>query len=266
MPPRDQGATDAPAAAPPRAYADARLDGEDAVERAQRLVQARPGDHEAWRALGGALLADGRVQEADDAFQRALELRPGDVGTLIDVGHTAYARGRAEEALDHLELAAQLVPDDSDVLRSLMAMQRRLGRPGEALDAAQALVERRPDDLTATLDLVELTLAEGRLDDAARACRRLRALDAEPGHEVYPCHALVAVELRRGEWRRALDHAIAAARVDRDGRTTDLIAYTAAQVFGPRGRPVPSADEVDELLATSLAEHRALHVEPLALS
>ena len=45
--------------------------------------------------------------------------------------------------------------------------------------------------------------------------------------------------MRRERWRRALDLAVDATRVDRLGRTTDVLAFVVAQVFGAADRPAP---------------------------
>jgi tetratricopeptide (TPR) repeat protein len=237
----------------PSGEADARVGGHDAA-----------GEFDSAREAAEDSLAAGRLDDAAAAFGRALELRPDDVPTLIDLAHTTFVRGDADSALAHLRRAAELDPRGVGALRSAIEMHRRAGRLDDALDAALAVVDRRPGDVSATLEVAELSLAQDRLDHAADAFARLRRIDGEPGHDVYACHGLVAVELRRGEWLRALDSAIEAGRVDRHRRTTDVIAFTAARVFGPSDRTIPSSDEIERLLADSLAEHRALHVEPLA--
>lgn len=154
--------------------------------------------------------------------------------------------------------------DNIDVLRCKLDVEQRSGRLEAALATAREVLERRPDDVTATLDVAELSLACGRLDDAVAAYQRLRRLDAEAGHAVYAFHGLVAVEIRREEWRRALEVAIEAARADRHRRTTDFIGFIAAQLFGPGRRPPPSVAEVERIISQASAEHRLLHVEPIA--
>jgi hypothetical protein len=78
-------------------------------------------------------------------------------------------------------------------------------------------------------------------------------------------HGLIEAELRRERWRRALDLAVDATRVDRLGRTTDVLSYIVAQVFGEADRPVPSREDVNAALAASRSEHRRLHEESLGL-
>ena len=76
---------------------------------------------------------------------------------------------------------------------------------------------------------------------------------------------MIEAELAREGWRRALDFAIEATRVDRLGRTTDILAYIVAQVFGAGERSAPSRTEVDSALAASHAQHRREHEEALVL-
>jgi tetratricopeptide (TPR) repeat protein len=240
------------------------LDKDDASPYFAQLVAIAPDELGAWRDLGTALLAEGRGEEAIAAFRRALELAPDDVGTLVDLGRAAGAGGAADEAIGCLTRAWERDRTNIDILRSKFEVERRSGDPEAALATAREVLEQRPDDVTAALDVAELSLACGHLDDAAAAYRRLRLLDSEPGHAVYVLHGLMAVEIRRAEWRRALAVAIEAAQVDRHRDTTDLIAFSAAQLFGPGQIPPPSATEVDRIIAQASANHRLLHVEPLA--
>jgi hypothetical protein len=122
-------------------------------------------------------------------------------------------------------------------------------------------LQLEPDDVAATIDAAELNLALGRPEAAVQEYARLAAIDDEPGHEVYAYHGMIQAEIQRDQWRRALDLAIEATRVDRYGRTTDLLAYVVTQVFGAADRPAPTRAEVDAALAASQSEHRQLHTE-----
>jgi hypothetical protein len=128
------------------------------------------------------------------------------------------------------------------------------------------VAEQAPDDVGTALDVAELALELGHFDEAEVAFARLRALDDDPEHEVYAFHGMIEVALRREQWRRALDLAVDATRVDRLGRTTDVLAYVVASVFGPEDdRPAPSSAEVEEALAASRREHRRIHEDALVL-
>jgi tetratricopeptide (TPR) repeat protein len=238
---------------------------DDAETYFRRVAELRPDEPESWQDLADALVYQGRLGEASDAFRRLVRMQPDDVRTLIDLAHVTYGTGDVGGAIELLERAVAEEPESTAALRSLGAMYRRAGRRAEAFDVGKRLAESEPDDVPTTLDVAELALELRRLDDAVVAFSRLRTIDPEPEHAVFAYHGMLDAELRRGRWRRALDLAIDATRVDRYGRTTDLLAYAVAQVFGDSERRAPSRGEVDAALAASHAEHRRLHAESLDL-
>jgi Flp pilus assembly protein TadD len=221
----------------------------------------QPDGADGWRELAEALLLDGRTAEATEAFRQAVELRPDDAAALVDLAHVVYAAGNVEEATSYATQALEREPGNPAALRALMDIHRASGRTGDALAAAEQLAESQPDDVRSVLDVAELSLELDRPDDALVAYTRLRAIDDDPEHEVYAYHGMIEAEIRRGEWRRALDLGIEATRVDRYGRTTDVLAYVVTQVFGRGDREAPERKDVDAALAASRAEHRRLHEE-----
>ncbi len=243
--------------------ASAELGLEDAVDYLKRAVDLEPQNADAWRELGDALLFENRLPEATNAFRRAVELRPNDVGSLVQLAHTAYAAGDPEEAIGHIRQAVGRDPTSQGARRALLEIYRAAQRFDDALATAEELTESDPSDALAALDVAELYLALDQPVDASSAFARLRKIDDDPEHEIYSYHGMIEAEIRRERWRRALDLTIEATRIDRMGRTTDLLAYVVAQVFGASDRPAPSRAEIDEALAASRAEHRRLHEESL---
>jgi tetratricopeptide (TPR) repeat protein len=210
-----------------------------------------------------ALLEEGEVDGARDAFRRAIELRPDDASALVDLGHLELAAGRKDEAVGYFEQALEHEPANTSALLALTEVRRRESRFDDALTAALRVAESRPDDVATALDAADLALELGRLDEAEAIYRRVRTADDEPEHEVYAYHGLIEIELRRERWRRALDLAVDATRVDRLGATTDVLAFVVTQVFGATDRPAPTRDDVERLLALSRTEHRRLHAGTL---
>ena len=237
---------------------------DEELEELRRGVEARPDDGAAWQDLGAALLERDELEEASSAFAKAAELRPQEAEPLIDLAHSRFATGDVSSALQSIREAVEREPRNASALFSAVELARRAGRPDEALDAARRIVEANPEDPGAALDVAELSLEVDKLDEAGSAFARLRGLEDDPEHELYALHGLFEVEVRRGDWRRALELAVDASKLDRYGRTTDLIAFAAAQVFGEAERPAPSRTEVDAALAASRAEHRRLHFDELA--
>jgi tetratricopeptide (TPR) repeat protein len=226
-----------------------------------KAVELEPENADAWREYGDALLNEDRLKDATSAFRQAVELRPNDVGSLVQLAHTAYAAGDPEDAIGHIRRAVERDPNSLGARRALLEIYRAAKRPEDALAAAEELAESDPSDALALLDVAELYLSLDHPVDATAAFARLRKVDDDPDHEIYAVHGMIEAEIRRGRWRRALDLAIEATRIDRLGRTTDVLAYVVAQVFGAADRPAPSREEVDDALAASRAEHRRLHEE-----
>jgi tetratricopeptide (TPR) repeat protein len=241
--------------------ASTELDLDDAATYLKQAVEVEPDNADAWRDLAEAHLYRNRLTDAMEAIRQAVELRPEEAEGLVDLGLSAYAAGRHDDAISQLNKAVEREPGSAAARRALIDVYRATGKNDEALKAAEQLLQLQPDDVLATLDAAELNLALGRPENAVAEYSRLGAIDDDPEHEVYAYHGMIRAEMARNRWRRALDLAIEATRVDRYGRTTDLLAYVVAEVFGQADRPAPTRAEIDEALAASQAEHRRLHTE-----
>jgi tetratricopeptide (TPR) repeat protein len=232
----------------------------DAVDQLRRLTELQPDDAAAWRDLGDALATEGRTEEAGEAFRRAVELDPSDEASLTAVGHAAYATGHEADAVSILEQAAERGGGMSTASINLVDMYRAVGQTEEALTAATRIAEAAPDDALAALDVAELSLELGRHDDAVTAFERVRAVDELPDHEVYALQGMIATEIARERWERALALAREAAALDR-GRSVEVLAFLEAQISGPGEEPPPSREQVDAALAAAQHEHRRAHAE-----
>jgi tetratricopeptide (TPR) repeat protein len=241
--------------------ASVELDRDEATGLLEQAAAADPENGEAWLDLGEALVAEGRFAEAGEPLRRAADLRPDDVAALVHLGHVELAAGRPDAAAERFQQAVDRAPENVGALRALVEIWRRQGRFEDALTVAEAASASRPGDVVAALEVADLSLELGRLDGAEAAFRRARAADNDPEHGVYGYHGLIEVEMHRGQWRRALDLAVDATRVDRLGRTTDVLAFVVAQVFGAGDRPTLERQEVEDALARSRAEHRRLHLD-----
>jgi Flp pilus assembly protein TadD len=236
------------------------LDADDATEQLRRACELAPERADAWHYLGEALAAEGQMDEANDAFRRAVELDPADQVALSHLGHTSAATGREEEAVGFLSQAAQSMSGASNAAISLVDMYRTLGQYEEALAQARRIAEAEPDDIVATLDVAELSLAVGQFDEALAAFRRLRELDDVAGHEAYPLHGMIKVEIQREQWLGALELAREASISDLQGRRVNVIAFLQTQAGEP-GEQAPSGEEVDDALTASLSQYRRMHAD-----
>ena len=241
------------------------VDPEAAVDYFERAAHVEPENAELWDELGDVLLQLDRAPAATNAFQQVIRLRPDDPSGHVDLAHAALRAGDGGEAVASLERAVERDPANAAALRALVDLHRRSGRAEDALSAASALADQEPDDALALIDVAELSLELDRVDEAVAAYARLREVDDDPEHAVYPYYGMIQAELRRGGWRRALDLAIDATRVDRLGRTTDVLAFAVAKVFGHADRPAPTREAVDAALADAQAEHRRLHAQEVPI-
>jgi len=239
------------------------LDAEDATDQLRRATELAPENADAWHYLGEALATEGSMDEASDAFRRAVALNPDDQVALSHLGHTSAATGNQEEAVGYLSQAAQSMGRASTASISLVDMYRTLGQYEQALAQARAIAEAEPDDLLAALDVAELSLEVGELEQALAAFARLRELDDVPGHETYPLHGMIKVQLRREDPQRALELAREAAGVDTQGRTVGIVAFLEGE--GGEGE-APTREEVDAALDASLSEYRRMHADDRRLS
>jgi Flp pilus assembly protein TadD len=233
-------------------------DDEGAVEHLRRASELAPGEAHVWHHYGEALAADGRTDEADAAFRRTVELDPSDQVALSNLGHTALATGHSEEGLGFLERAADIAHAGSTAMISLVDMYRSFGQFEAALAQARTLAESLPDDPLATLDVAELSLHVGQFDEAMSAFSRLRDLDDIPGHEVYPLHGMIQVEIKRDDFTRARELAAQATTIEPHGLGSDLTAFLEAQTGGTTDGEAPTAAEVQAALVESLTSYRKM--------
>lgn len=238
------------------------IDADDAIGNLRRAAELAPDDARTWSALGEALVTEGSTADADAAFRRAVELDPDDRVALTHLGHTSMAVGRDREGVEYLARAADGAGGASTASVSLIDMYRSFGQNEEALEQAHRLAEAAPGDLVARLDVAELSLAVGHFDDARAAFTQLRDLDDVPGHEAYPLHGLIRVDITQERWPHAQELAAQAKAIDPHGLSTDVEAFLQAQTGADTpAEPAPSRDEVEAALDASLAEYRRMHAD-----
>jgi Flp pilus assembly protein TadD len=234
------------------------LDDEAAVGHLRRATELAPDDPGAWHHLGEALAAEGQMAEAESAFRRAVELDPDDQLALTHLGHTAVAAGRKEEGIGYLARASDIAHAPSSAAISLVDMYRSFAQYDEALAQAQRLAEAVPDDVLAWLDVAELSLQLGQLQDAADAFEHIRDVDDVPGHEAYPLHGLLLVEIRRERWQRAKELDAHLAAIDRRGLSADVGNFVRQQAGEEGEEPAAQSAEVEAALRASLADYRRM--------
>src|ERR1035437_941198 len=120
---------------------------EAAVKMATAAVAAAPGMGTAWVALGQALKAASRAEEADWAYREAIRLDGMNALARMGLGELMLASSRPEEALREFELALRRQPAMAPAHMGLGNALAMMGRNGEAMehyDQTLALCPRLP--------------------------------------------------------------------------------------------------------------------------
>ncbi|HUL60609.1 MAG TPA: DUF3857 domain-containing protein, partial [Anaeromyxobacteraceae bacterium] len=136
------------------------VEGFVAVER--ESLRLDPSDVALRLQLGDVLAANGRADEAEEAYAAALRIAPDEADGWERRGRTRLAAGRAREALADLQKALELRPQNpqlKEIVRSLEPERERFERPyladGRALAAAAPGLA--PDEDALVLSEVKVT-------------------------------------------------------------------------------------------------------------
>ncbi len=245
------------------------LDSEDATGHLRRATELAPDHAAAWHHFGEALAADGDTGEAEAAFRRAVELDPDDQVALSHLGHTSLAAGRNDEGVGLLAQAADIGGGASTASISLVDMYRSFGqfdggaRPGPAdrLRAPRTTCSHGSTWPSSASPSASSTNPRAAFD-------RLRELDDVPGHEAYPLHGMIDVEIGRERWPAVRELVAQLAAIDPHGLSTDLAAFPREQLGDAprttaRRRPAPRWSRRSR---ASLADYRSMLVDDRRLT
>ncbi|MGB0064566.1 MAG: tetratricopeptide repeat protein [Terracidiphilus sp.] len=149
-----------------------------AVRMASAAVAAAPELAAAWIALGHALKAAGRREEAAKAYEQALELDGTNALARLGLGELKTAAGRGEEAIAEFELALRHKPGMVAAHLGLGNALAFLGRYQDALARYEAALTLRPRLAEAEFAAGFALMRLGRQKEAERRYRR--AIAARP--------------------------------------------------------------------------------------
>lgn len=110
----------------------------------------------AWRGLGPALLALGRLTEAESTTRLLLKLEPLNPQTLIVLAGVCTRLMRQEEALDAYERAARLMPHEVRLWMSIGHVNKTLGRRRDSEAAYKTALDLKPGYAEAYWSLADL--------------------------------------------------------------------------------------------------------------
>lgn len=155
-----------------------RLDA--ARDLAAQLCARHPGDPEALRLYGIALLSAGHGAAAQQQFERALIHAPRSVELHCNLASARLAQGDAGAAIGVLQRALTVAPGHPAVLIGLGNAHSASGNARAAREAYAACAASAADYPAAWMNLAGAELALGAYAEAERSARR--ALQLAPGH------------------------------------------------------------------------------------
>ncbi|HEY9716564.1 MAG TPA: tetratricopeptide repeat protein [Trichormus sp.] len=114
---------------------------QEAEEMVLRVLETDPSHGPARVLLGQIFVAEGRFVEADEMFRSASELFDGDAPLFFYWGRTLSLLGLHEMALEKYEKAAEIDPYDADTYDAWGAALKTLGRYQDAAEVYRRAAE-----------------------------------------------------------------------------------------------------------------------------
>ena len=147
------------------------------ASKAQVVARHHPGHLLGWRALGTALLNQGKLPEAVAAFARVTQLAPADAAAHNDLGVVQYKLRQLGPAELSYRKAIQLNARDAKPHSNLGDVLRDLGRLDEALACHDRSLELDPMQALTHNNRANVLRDLGRLHEAEAGYRRALALN-----------------------------------------------------------------------------------------
>src|SRR3990167_1236580 len=175
----------------------------EAIDWAQRAINAGIQAPETWRVLGKALAGDERLEEAKQAFQRAIELRPNDAVVQKDYAQLIWMM-TADRALALVKINSAIAAFPQD-MELRMVRAQIIGQTGDARGEYEEILAftKMCADFNLHLEMATLNAALAAGEFIA-ALRHARAAYAKEPHNPLIRQALCRSLLAVGEPLEAL--------------------------------------------------------------
>jgi TolB-like protein len=168
----------------------------------QKALELQPGYASGHHAYGGALLAQGRFQEASHHFEQAARLDPLSIRMNRSLGYAYYVHGRGAEAEKWMKAAVALDVDSAESRYMLARLYLQQGRNEEALQEALTYEKAYP---LSPLPLGVLGTCFARNHDSTNATKILERLTEMSSAQYVDPLATAFVHLGLGDVPATLD-------------------------------------------------------------
>ena len=147
--------------------------------RARTLATRQPGHGLGWKALGSALMQQGKFADAATALTRLVKIVPTDIGGHNNLALALAAIGRPAEAEASYRRALKINPQYAAAQQNLAGLLARLGRLDEALTHQRVAVALEPQRTEAHVLMAHTLREMARLREAEASYRRALELQAD---------------------------------------------------------------------------------------
>ena len=149
---------------------------DEAVEAYTRAAELEPKDPEPHVAAGGLLEKENRFADAESEYRQALTLDPHSADALIGLSNI-YMRGqRFADAEEFLQKLVALQPNNGGAHMQLGRVMAAAGHNEAALAELQTALRLEPNDLALQRDLADLYRTTAKYDEAAKSYSSLLAV------------------------------------------------------------------------------------------
>ncbi len=152
---------------------------ETAQTHFEEVLKIFPDLQDTRRALGLALLKQGKFDAAADTLEQAVR-EEASFDVLINLGSACIGAGRFERAEAVLHRARSMRPASEGCLKNLALLYKQTGNLRQAEQHFQAYFRHRPDDLEMIRLYTAMLNKANRAEDAIRFLERLSPLERDP--------------------------------------------------------------------------------------
>ena len=148
----------------------------EAVAPLQKAVELSQGDVLLYNNLGNTFAKLDRLPEAEASYRQALRFNPGFIEAHSNLGSVLHGQGRLPEAEASYRRVLELRPDYAEAHNSLGNILQESGRLSEAEASYRHALELKSDCVEAHSNLGNILLKRGRLPEAEASYRRVLEL------------------------------------------------------------------------------------------
>ncbi len=175
---------------------------EEALPALERSIALKADDAEVYAYQADAYRKLGRVGQAEASYRHAIALQPEASGVQLELGKLLFAQDRFDEAERRLRRVIEIRPALADAHSYLGTTLRHLGRIDEAERCFREAESLDPDNTIHPYNLGNLLRDADRMEDAEAPYRRALALD--PANRL-AMNNLADTFVERGRFAEALD-------------------------------------------------------------